>query len=150
MKKSEIKVGGYYTAKISGQIVTVKVNKIEVRPHFTKDRTHYDVTNQRTGRHTTFLSAQKFRARTRPYAPGDEKAGNDKPKTLEVYPGGPTRPLKKVDEYAADEAKAAAIDREDEQAPIGEPAKTLADASALQFAETQPSQGWERGKKRTK
>lgn len=62
MKKAEIKVGGMYLAKISGVIVTVRVNairdSIQAR---NKSVTVYDVTNLRTGRKTTFRSAAKFR-----------------------------------------------------------------------------------------
>ncbi len=63
MKKSEIKVGGHYTAKINGRIVTCRVDAIR-EGGFTQggSQVAYDVTNLTTGRKTTFRSAQKFRA----------------------------------------------------------------------------------------
>ena len=72
MKKSEIRIGGHYTAKISGRIVTVRVDEIrevEIRIKNTGSGyrprgldTHYYVTNLATGRKTTFRSAAKFRS----------------------------------------------------------------------------------------
>ena len=70
MKQSEIKVGGHYTAKVSGKIVTVRVDSIGETERRKKDywgkvtrrcTTHYNVTNLATGRELTFQSAQKFR-----------------------------------------------------------------------------------------
>jgi len=71
MKKSEIKVGGEYLAKISGIIVTVRVDSIEeidgrvlestYARRVIKAQTKYQVTNLRTGRTTWFRSATKFR-----------------------------------------------------------------------------------------
>ncbi len=63
MKKSEIKVGGYYRARVSGILVTVRVDDIETRNADTsrQGRTYYWVTNLRTNRRLTFQSAQKFR-----------------------------------------------------------------------------------------
>lgn len=62
MKKAEIKVGGLYTARVSGNFVTVRVDKIRVGTSFDRDCTYYDVTNLKTGRKTTFRSAAKFRS----------------------------------------------------------------------------------------
>lgn len=69
MKKSEIEVGGKYTAKVSGRIVTVRVDVIRDNGMRLKyggrssiSVTRYDVTNLTTGRMTTFRSAAKFRA----------------------------------------------------------------------------------------
>lgn len=69
MKKSEIHVGGQYLAKVSGNIVTVKVDRIREVERPSSSRyvnTHttiiYDVVNLATGRRTTFRSAAKFRA----------------------------------------------------------------------------------------
>ena len=67
MKKSEIRVGGHYLAKMSGKMVTVRVNAIRdyCSPIFGKEgrwEKRYDVTNLSTGRKTTFRSAAKFRA----------------------------------------------------------------------------------------
>lgn len=62
MKKSEIKVGGHYTAKVSNKIVTVRVDSIRERDGYKKMETVYNVTNLTTGRTTTFRSAAKFRS----------------------------------------------------------------------------------------
>ena len=61
MKAKEIKVGGTYSAKVSGKLTTVRVNTIRTRHGFKRDTTVYDVTNLTTGRKTTFSSAMKFR-----------------------------------------------------------------------------------------
>jgi hypothetical protein len=70
MKKSEVKVGGYYTAKVSGRLTVVRVDAVRERPTYRNPLTQtkvgraslmYDVTNMTTGRHTTFHSASKFR-----------------------------------------------------------------------------------------
>jgi len=71
MKASEIKKGGKYIAKVSGNLVTVGVDEIREtrrsgrydysgRPTY-RDAVIYDVTNLKTGRKTTFKSAAKFR-----------------------------------------------------------------------------------------
>jgi len=66
MKKSEIVVGGNYIAKVSGRLVTVRVDAI--REASLSDYSfrmnngfRYDVTNLLTDRKTTFRSAAKFR-----------------------------------------------------------------------------------------
>jgi hypothetical protein len=62
MKAADIKQGGRYTAKISGRIVTVRVDAIRSRDYYLSGmRTVYDVTNLSTGRRTTFRSAARFR-----------------------------------------------------------------------------------------
>ena len=67
MKKSQIKVGGHYLARVSRNLVTVRVDAIRERsgggtyPGSISGGTSYDVTNLKTGRKTTFRSAQKFR-----------------------------------------------------------------------------------------
>ena len=76
MKKSEIKVGGIYIAKVSGKLTTVRVDAIREVEGFntgesywtkkTNATTLYDVTNLRTGRTTTFRSAAKFRSQAIP------------------------------------------------------------------------------------
>ena len=77
MKKSEIKVGGLYRAKVSNNLVTVRVDAIReegsrVRPqstaraNYSRINTYYDVTNLSTGRKTTFRSAMKFRSEVKP------------------------------------------------------------------------------------
>lgn len=69
MKAKEIKVGGHYRAKISGRVVTVRVDAIRhpilVRAGRDSETTVYDVTNLSTGRKTTFRSAMKFRCPAR-------------------------------------------------------------------------------------
>jgi hypothetical protein len=63
MKKSEIKIGGHYLAKVNGKVVTVRVDAIRTGPRgiSKNDYSSYDVTNLATGRKTTFRSAAKFR-----------------------------------------------------------------------------------------
>ena len=61
MKKQESKVGGHYVARISGRIVTVRVDAIRECDGFKRVETVFDVTNLVTGRKTTFRSAAKFR-----------------------------------------------------------------------------------------
>lgn len=69
MKRSEIKVGGIYKAKVSNKIVDVRVDEIQstVKPmrnsgrYITVPTLLYQVTNLSTGRKTTFKSASKFR-----------------------------------------------------------------------------------------
>ena len=79
MKASEIHIGAYYLAKVSGKVVTVRVESITEVPgrHIPEahrpiggrskypDRTVYGVTNLDTGRKTTFRSAQRFRSLAR-------------------------------------------------------------------------------------
>lgn len=74
MKKKDIKVGGKYIAKVSGNETTVRVDAIReiegwnggsIYSRQTKASTRYDVTNLRTGRKTTFRSAAKFRREVR-------------------------------------------------------------------------------------
>ena len=66
MKKSEIKVGGHYLAKVGGRVVTVRVDVIRAAlsrlSGAGKEGTFYDVTNLTTGRKTTFRSAARFRS----------------------------------------------------------------------------------------
>lgn len=61
MKKSEIRVGGHYRAKVSGRLVTVVVNSIGSKESRGRLVTSYSVTNLSTGRKLTFRSAAKFR-----------------------------------------------------------------------------------------
>lgn len=71
MKAKEIKVGGRYTAKVSGKLTTVRVDAIREITRMSgtnydgsrkyRDAVVYDVTNLSTGRRTTFRSATKFR-----------------------------------------------------------------------------------------
>lgn len=63
MRKHEIKIGGVYTARVSGRLTTVRVEAIRERGYGTTIRNmpYYDVTNLATGRRLTFRSAAKFR-----------------------------------------------------------------------------------------
>jgi len=74
MKKADIEVGGHYIAKVSGNLVTVRVDAIGETERRRTDRysgqpkytihAYYEVTNLNTGRKLTFRSAQKFRRKT--------------------------------------------------------------------------------------
>jgi len=61
MKKSEIRVGGCYIAKINNKLTTVRVDTLREQSHNSRTTTVYDVTNLTTGRSTTFRSAARFR-----------------------------------------------------------------------------------------
>lgn len=83
MKAAQIKVGGHYTARVSGHFVTVRVDGIRTVEKSrgtsysgtTKyaDVTVYDITDLRTGKHLTFQSAQKFRQPTSTPGNGADK-----------------------------------------------------------------------------
>lgn len=64
MQHNDIKVGGFYKAKISGVITTVLVTDIQEVTKGASKRTymHYYVRNVRTGRTLIFRSCQKFRS----------------------------------------------------------------------------------------
>ncbi len=66
MKAKEIIVGAKYVARISGRLVTVRVDAIRDWESSLRSGGHgktlYDVTNLSTGRKTTFRSAAKFRS----------------------------------------------------------------------------------------
>ncbi len=68
MLKNQIRVGGLYKAKVSGNVVTVRVDLIRDEGdafhgrHAYYSKMRYDVTNLATGRKTTFKSAAKFRS----------------------------------------------------------------------------------------
>lgn len=63
MKAAEVKLSGYYVAKVSNVLTVVQVREIASRPMFNGERevTRYYVENVRTGRKTVFRSAAKFR-----------------------------------------------------------------------------------------
>jgi hypothetical protein len=101
MKAKEIKVGGRYTAKVSGKLTTVRVDAIREITRMSgtnydgsrkyRDAVVYDVTNLSTGRRTTFRSATKFRGdvkdgpQKRNYVPsklGDKQFAEDKARTV--------------------------------------------------------------------
>ena len=69
MMKNGIKVGGYYISKISGKLVTVRVNKIVDRYGY--EDLHglglsYHITDLSTGRDIIFWSARRFRQEVDP------------------------------------------------------------------------------------
>ena len=59
MKSSDIEVGGKYRMKVSGKLVTVRVERIYTGA---TRRTVYECTNLYTGRNCRALSASKFRS----------------------------------------------------------------------------------------
>lgn len=77
MRKHEIKVGGLYLAKVSGQVTTVRVDSIVDSNVYGPVKVRYNVTNLRTGRRCTFESAAKFRGE----AKADNLAQNGPPAT---------------------------------------------------------------------
>jgi hypothetical protein len=65
MNLAQVTVGGRYTAKVSGNLTTVKVLAIREEAGWTSTRraqTRIDVVNERTGRRTTFRSAARLRS----------------------------------------------------------------------------------------
>ena len=67
MKKSEIKIRGVYVAKVSGQLVSVRIDR----------ESHYggwDATNLATGRAVRIRSAARLRGRIRAPKVANEKA----------------------------------------------------------------------------
>lgn len=83
MKKHEITIGQNYIARVSGKLVTVRVDAIRERytglASNARYSLHYDVTNLATGRRLTFRSAQKFRGIARPFV---NTAGINEPRTM--------------------------------------------------------------------
>lgn len=69
MQRVNLAVGGLYRAKVSGNIVIVRLERIEARPGYNSSRssykakggTNYHCTNLKTGRQVVFKSAAKFR-----------------------------------------------------------------------------------------
>jgi hypothetical protein len=71
LKLSDVEVGGRYTAKVSGRIVTVRVVEI-VRIEATRwssAKTRIEGVNEATGRRVTIRSPQRLRAVARPETP---------------------------------------------------------------------------------
>lgn len=62
MKANEIQTGSHYKAKVSGNLVTVRVDSKDYGYYFGRKYVAYNVTNLVTGRKTSFRSAAKFRA----------------------------------------------------------------------------------------
>lgn len=91
MKKSEIEVGGHYRARVSGNLVTVRVDKIvETSDYKGRNITLYGVTNLTTKRRLTFRSAAKFRAK----ASGPKPASTRFKGGQEEDPMAPAKPIK--------------------------------------------------------
>ena len=54
MKKSEVKVGGVYTAKVSDRIVSVRIDSVH-------SKQGWNATNTQTGKRIHIKSAQRLR-----------------------------------------------------------------------------------------
>ena len=115
MKKDQIKVGGLYTARISGKFVTVRVDaireRLDPRGMGYAQVTVYDVTNLSTGRKTTFRSAAKFRAEVKPQDAARAIVDAKVQEAIETSPIGyhgeevdPLRPTEAPKEEASEEA----------------------------------------------
>jgi len=65
MKLKDVEVGGRYRAKVSGQLVTVRVTELREVPAFGSSRakTIINAVNESTGRRITIRSAQRLRSR---------------------------------------------------------------------------------------
>ena len=65
MKLNEIQVGGRYTAKVSGQIATVRVVEIVAveATRWSNATTRIEAVNETTGRRITIRSSQRLRSR---------------------------------------------------------------------------------------
>lgn len=62
MKKSEIRIGGQYIAKVSNKLTTITVREIVSREktRYGKTGTRYYCVNDKTGRDIVFRSTTKF------------------------------------------------------------------------------------------
>lgn len=60
MRKDQIRVGGFYRARVNGNFVTVRVDGIQEHYFRSGRRYTYSVTNMSSGRKTTFRSAARF------------------------------------------------------------------------------------------
>ena len=71
MKLSDVQVGGRFTAKVSGRIVTVRVVEIVSVPatRWSSAKTRIEVVSEATGRRITIRSPQRLRAVARPETP---------------------------------------------------------------------------------
>ena len=65
MKLSDVQVGGRYTAKVSGRIVTVRVVEIVAveATRWSNAKTRIEAVNEATGRRVTIRSPQRLRTR---------------------------------------------------------------------------------------
>jgi hypothetical protein len=110
MKKSELREGGVYLAKVNGRVVRVRLNAIrEFNPSFggglrrTQAQTRYDVTNLETGRQTTFRSATKFRepVQEQKAAPTPEPSVSDILQSWRDIPAGSAQEAEEARRWAA-------------------------------------------------
>jgi hypothetical protein len=71
LKLSDVEVGGRFTAKVSGRIVTVRVVEIvEVEAtRWSSAKTRIEAVSEATGRRITIRSPQRLRAVARPETP---------------------------------------------------------------------------------
>lgn len=107
MKKSQVKVGGEYIAKVNNKLATVKVDYTEnVCDERGQKSTRYFVTNLKTGRRCVFRSAAKFRrevgsSESLDYCTDSEpdccegEAGSNCPGCGKLVPPNSKSPLKK-------------------------------------------------------
>lgn len=111
MKKKDIVQGGHYTAKVSGRLVTVRVDCIRERPNWNGygHRTVYDVTNMRTGKRLVFRSAQRFRCEA-------GMAARARAAGINLQPGVTSTP--QVRRFFEQEARAAVEDHRNEQGDL--------------------------------
>jgi len=65
LKLSDVQVGGRYTAKVSGRIVTVRVVEIVAveATRWSNAKTRIEAVNEGTGRRVTIRSPQRLRSR---------------------------------------------------------------------------------------
>ena len=65
MKLSEVEIGGRYTAKVSGRIVTVRVVEIVAveATRWSNAKTRIEAVNEATGRRVSIRSPQRLRSR---------------------------------------------------------------------------------------
>lgn len=68
MKLSEVEIGGRYTAKVSGRIVTVRVVEIAHVPatRFSKAKTRIEAVSEATGRRISMRFALRLRRAVAP------------------------------------------------------------------------------------
>ena len=131
MKESEIKVGGRYTAKVSGKLTTVEVlEKIDVWFFNKGFVTQYRCKNLSTGREIRIKSCQRFRSMVRPKHSHDnaralENEGKQSPDpsrdalaeqdSLSVQPTAPTAETNSAD--CPDPTNARSVEDGQETAP---------------------------------
>ena len=63
MKLSDVEIGGRYRAKVSGQMVTVRVTEIRDSASFGRSKTVIYAVNETTGRQIVIRSPRRLRSR---------------------------------------------------------------------------------------